>query len=67
MLVLSRKVGEEIVIDQSIRLRVLGINGNQIRLGFIAPRDISIQRQELLEIDREIILDLAGEREPALV
>lgn len=67
MLVLSRKVGEEIVIDQSIRLRVLGINGNQIRLGFVAPRDISIQRQELLEIDREIILDLAGEREPALV
>ena len=67
MLVLSRKVGEEIVIDQSIRLRVLGINGNQIRLGFIAPRDISIQRQELLEIEQEIILDLAGEREPALV
>jgi len=67
MLVLSRKVGEEIVIGQSIRLRVLGINGNQIRLGFIAPRDVSIQRQELLEIEQEVTLDLAHQREPALV
>lgn len=48
MLVLTRKVGEEIVIGGNIRVRVLSIQGNQIRLGFIAPREVPIQRQELL-------------------
>jgi len=48
MLVLSRKVGEEIVIGDNIRVRVLSIQGNQIRLGFVAPRDVQIHRDELL-------------------
>jgi len=48
MLVLSRKVGEEIVIGDNIRVRVLSIQGNQVRLGFIAPRSVAIQREELL-------------------
>lgn len=51
MLVLTRKVGEEIVIGGNIRVRVLSIQGNQIRLGFVAPREIPIQRQELLASD----------------
>ena len=54
MLVLSRKVGEEIVIGDNIRVRVLAVQGNQIRLGFVAPREVSIQRLELLESGREI-------------
>ena len=49
MLVLSRKVGEEIVIGDNIRVRVVSVQGNQIRLGFDAPREVSIQRAELLE------------------
>lgn len=49
MLVLSRRVGEEIIIGDDIRVRVLSIQGNQIRLGFIAPRNVSIQREELLQ------------------
>jgi carbon storage regulator CsrA len=48
MLVLSRKVGEEIIIGSNIRVRVLAVQGNQIRLGFVAPREVNIQRQELL-------------------
>lgn len=48
MLVLTRKVGEEIVIGDNVRVRVLAIQGNQIRLGFIAPRTVNIQREELL-------------------
>lgn len=48
MLVLSRKVGEEIVIGDNIRVRVLSILGNQIRLGFVAPREVSITREELV-------------------
>ena len=48
MLVLSRKVGEEIVIGDNIRVRVLSIQGNQVRLGFVAPREVAITREELL-------------------
>jgi len=48
MLVLSRKVGEEIVIGDNVRVRVLSIQGNQVRLGFVAPREVSITREELL-------------------
>ncbi len=47
MLVLSRKVGEEIIIGNSIRVRVLSIQGQQIRLGLIAPREIGIIREEI--------------------
>jgi len=52
MLVLSRKVGEEIVIGGTIRVRVLSIQGGQIRLGFDAPREVNIQREELLDPQR---------------
>jgi len=47
MLVLSRKEGEEVVIGDNIRLTVLAIRGNQVRRGFTAPPDVSIQREEL--------------------
>jgi carbon storage regulator len=52
MLVLSRKIGEEIVIGEDIRVRVVAIQGNQIRLGFVAPRDVLIRREELLGSER---------------
>jgi carbon storage regulator len=52
MLVLSRKIGEEIVIGEDIRVRVVAIQGNQIRLGFVAPRSVLIRREELLANDR---------------
>jgi carbon storage regulator len=52
MLVLSRKIGEEVVIGEDIRVRVLSIHGNQIRLGFVAPRDVQIHREELLQPGR---------------
>lgn len=48
MLVLSRKIGEEVVIGDDIRVRVLSVQGNQVRLGFVAPRSVQIHRQELL-------------------
>ena len=49
MLVLSRKVGEEVIIGDNIRVTVVAINGNHVRLGFEAPRDVHIYRQELAE------------------
>ncbi|CUS97145.1 carbon storage regulator, CsrA [Candidatus Kryptobacter tengchongensis] len=47
MLVLSRKVGESVIIQNSIKVTVLEISGNQIKLGFEAPDDVSIYREEI--------------------
>ena len=49
MLILSRRVGEVIIIDEKIIITTLGIHGNQIRIGISAPRDISIHRQEVFD------------------
>jgi carbon storage regulator len=49
MLVLSCKVGEEIVIGDNIRVTVVAVHGNQVRLGFRAPERVGIYRQELLQ------------------
>ena len=49
MLVLSRKQNEEIVINGAIKVRVVGIKGNQVRLAFDAPPDVSIYRSEIAE------------------
>jgi carbon storage regulator len=51
MLVLSRKQGEEVVIGGNIRLTVVAIRGNRVRLGFTAPPDVAIQREELCTPD----------------
>lgn len=48
MLVLTRRIGEEIAIDSTIRVRVLSINGNQVRLGVTAPVNIGVWRSELV-------------------
>ena len=47
MLVLSRKMNESVIIDGSIRVMVVGVRGNQVRLGFEAPNGVRIFREEL--------------------
>jgi carbon storage regulator len=47
VLVLSRKVGEAVVIGGNVRVRVVSIRGTQVRLGVEAPDDVAILRQEL--------------------
>ncbi len=47
MLVLSRKIGERMVIGDTIVLTVLAVNGRRIRLGIEAPHDVAIWREEL--------------------
>ena len=49
MLVLTRKLGEGIVIDDQITVTVLEVQGNQIRLGIEAPKEIPIRREELVQ------------------
>jgi len=49
MLVLARKVGQSIVINDTIELLVIEVRGDQVRLGIEAPRSIPVHRKELLE------------------
>jgi len=48
MLVLSRKLDEEILIGDNVRIKIIQIRGHQARLGIIAPKSISVKREELL-------------------
>lgn len=49
MLVLTRKMGESIAIDDNITIKILSIKGKQIRLGINAPKDTKIHRLEVYE------------------
>jgi carbon storage regulator len=54
MLLLTRRVGEVIMIGDEVAVRVLGVNGNQVRLGIDAPRTVPVHRLEVFErIQRE--------------
>jgi carbon storage regulator len=49
MLVLTRKVGEEIVINGNIRVTITLIKGDKVRIGITAPPDVPVHRQEILD------------------
>ena len=51
MLILTRRKEESIIIDGNIKLKILSVNGNQVRIGIEAPEDVNIVREELLEKD----------------
>jgi carbon storage regulator len=48
MLVLTRRIGEEVLIAGDIRVRVVAVDGNRVRLGITAPSDVHVTRPELL-------------------
>jgi carbon storage regulator len=49
MLVLSRRVGEEIIIHDNIRVTVVAVKGDRVRIGVVAPRDVAVDRSEVHE------------------
>lgn len=49
MLILTRKVNESLIVGDEITITVLGVKGNQVRLGVTAPRDVSVHREEIYQ------------------
>lgn len=49
MLILSRRVGETLMIGDDIEVTVLGVKGNQVQIGVKAPRDVPVHREEIYE------------------
>jgi carbon storage regulator len=54
MLILTRRVGETLMIGDSVTVTILGVKGNQVRVGITAPKDVAVHREEIFQrIGRE--------------
>jgi carbon storage regulator len=49
MLILTRRVGETLMVGDEVSVTVLGVKGNQVRLGVNAPKDVAVHREEIYE------------------
>lgn len=57
MLILTRRSGESLLIGDNIKISILNIKGNQVRIGVVAPRDVTVQRQEITAENIDIVSD----------
>jgi carbon storage regulator len=49
MLILTRRVGESVMIGEEVAVTVLGVKGNQVRIGINAPKDVTVHREEIFK------------------
>jgi len=49
MLILTRRVGESLIIGDDVVVNVLGVKGNQVRIGVDAPKDVTVHREEIYD------------------
>lgn len=49
MLILTRRIGEKLIIGENVTVTILGVKGRQIRIGIDAPRDVTVNREEIFQ------------------
>lgn len=62
MLILTRRISESVIIGDDVKITVLGVKGNQVRLGIDAPKDVSVHREEIYqriqaELGGDVVID----------
>ncbi len=68
MLILTRRVGEALMIGDNVTVTVLGIKGNQVRIGVLAPKEVGVHREEIYErIRNEKDVGTENGKDPAAV
>ena len=64
MLILTRRIGETLMIGDEVTVTVLGVKGNQVRIGINAPKDVSVHREEIYQRIQQEKLGGPGSYEP---